>query len=347
MTGCSGERISPEERAILKEYRFGGTILLRRNCVEPRQLLALCRSLRESAAGEPRLIAIDEEGGAVHRLPPPFTHFPAPSRIGVRRDPDLAYRAGRACGAELALAGIHLNFAPVLDVNSEPGNPVIGDRAFGCDAQSVSTLALAWSRGLRDSGVLPCGKHFPGHGATTSDSHSVLPSVDKAAAELEALEFRPFVDACRSNIETLMTAHVKFATVDPCYPATLSETIVTGLLRKRFGYRGVVFTDDLEMKAVSDHYSAGEAALLAFRAGVDILLYGGNLEKAVEAFECVYTEAERSPALRTTLEIGHERILELKRRHLKSFDGAAGNEIEARLARLGHGSLVAEIHGNL
>ena len=348
MVGCRGESLSRDERLVFAEYGFGGFLLFRRNCCAPRRILSLCRSLWDSAPGQPPFIAIDEEGGKVHRLPQPFTHFPAAAAIGARNDPNLAYRAGRASAAELALVGINLNFAPVLDVNSNPDNPIIGDRAFGADPEAVSAMGLAWLRGLRDGGVIPCGKHFPGHGGTDEDSHVALPLVTKTSAQLHAVELRPFADACRAGIEALMTAHVKFSALDPRHVATLSEPVVTGLLRHQLGYDGVVFSDDMEMKAIGDHHEAGAAAALALGAGVDVLLFCHDLEKAVRTLEFLYAEAERQPALRARVETSYRRIDALKQRWLKSFRGLAeDDELEDRLTRLNHPNIVEEIYGNL
>jgi beta-N-acetylhexosaminidase len=347
MVGCGGESLSRDERLIFAEYDFGGFILFGRNCCEPRQILSLCRDLWHGASSQPPLIAIDQEGGNVHRLPRPFTHFPAAARIGARNDLDLAYRAGRATAAELALAGINLNLAPVLDVNSNPDNPIIGTRAFGVEPKTVSAMSSAWTRGLRDGGIIPCGKHFPGHGDTNEDSHFDLPVVTRSLAEIEAVELPPFVDACLSNIEALMTAHVKFTVLDSNYVATLSEPIVTGLLRHQLGYDGIVFSDDMEMKAVSDRYDPGEAALLALRAGVDVMLFCHDLEKAVQAMERLCAEAAREPALRAQVEASHRRISALKQHGLKGFTGAAANEIENRLTKFDHRCIVEEIHGSL
>ncbi|MGH7794749.1 MAG: beta-N-acetylhexosaminidase [Candidatus Binatia bacterium] len=347
MVGCPGERIGLAERVIFEEYGFGGFILFKHNCGAPRQIHSLCRSLWNGAADQPPLIAIDQEGGAVHRLPHPFTHFPTAAEIGARQDADLAYRAGRASAAELALVGINLNFAPVLDVNSNPLSPIIGARAFGADPRSVSIMASAWARGLREGDVIPCGKHFPGHGGTDEDSHFALPVIDKSLAELQAVELPPFIDACRGGIEALMTAHVKFTALDPSHMATLSEPIITGLLRHQLGFDGVVFSDDMEMKAISDHYDAGAAAALALRAGVDMMLFCHDLAKAVAALEFLYGEAEHSPALRAQVEASQRRIGDLKQRWLKAFSGAADDAVEERLARLDHRRIVAEIHGSL
>jgi beta-N-acetylhexosaminidase len=307
----------------------------------------LCRSLWNSAPGEPPFIAIDAEGGSVHRLPQPFTHFPSAAAIGARNDVHLAYRAGQATARELALAGINLNFAPVLDVNSNPNNPIIGARAFGATPAAVSAMSLAWARGLREGGVIPCGKHFPGHGDTDRDSHVDLPVVSKSWAELRAVELAPFGEACRAGIEALMTAHVKYIALDPNHAATLSEAIVTGLLRHQLGYDGVVFSDDMEMKAVSADYGPAEAATLALGAGVDMMLFCHDIEKAVQAVEFLCAESEREPALRAQVEASHRRIAALKQLWLKSFNGAADNELGERLKNLRHGSIVDEIHGSL
>jgi beta-N-acetylhexosaminidase len=347
VVGCGGERLSRDERLIFAEYGVGGFILFRHNCGEPRQILSLCRSLWDEAPSLPPFIAIDEEGGKVHRLPPPFTHFPAAAAIGACNDPHLAHRAGRAVAAELALVGINLNFAPVLDVHSNPANPIIGARAFGADPRLVSAMSCAWMRGLRDGGVIPCGKHFPGHGDTDEDSHLALPVVTKSLARLQAVELPPFVEACRDGIEALMTAHVKFTALDPNHAVTLSEPIITGLLRHQLGYDGVVFSDDMEMKAVSDYYDPGAAAALAARAGVDAMLFCHDLEKAVQALEFLYAEAEKDPALRARVETSYRRVGALKQRWLKEFSGAADDVIEDRLTQLNHRSIVEEIQGSL
>jgi beta-N-acetylhexosaminidase len=347
MVGCRGECLNRDERLIFAECDFGGYILFRHNCREPRQMLSLCRDLWHGASTQPPLIAIDQEGGKVHRMPHPFTHFPAAAEIGARNNLDLAYRAGRAAASELTLVGINMNFAPVLDVNSNANNPIIGARAFGSEPKAVSAISSAWTRGLRDGGIIPCGKHFPGHGDTDKDSHFAMPVVSKPLAEIQAVELAPFVDACRNGIEALMTAHVKYTALDPNHVATLSEPIVTGLLRHQLGYNGVVFSDDMEMKAVSAYYKAGEAAALALRAGLDVLLFCHDLEKAVQAFEVLYAGAERDPALRAQVEASHRRISALKEHGLRKFNGVAENELEDRLENLDHRSIVEEIHGNL
>ena len=265
LVGCQGEALSSQEQLLIEEYQFAGVILFKQNCGAPAQLVKLCRAVWHSFDPVPPFIAIDQEGGRVHRLPAPFSHFPAAGQIGMTNDPRLAYRLGNAAAAELTLAGINLNFAPVLDVASNPDSPIIADRAFAAEPWQVIESATAWTQGLRDGGIIPCGKHFPGHGDADKDSHFELPMVRKSLEQLQAVELPPFTQACRSRIEALMTAHVAYPALDPRLPATLSEAIVTGLLRHQLGYDGVVFSDDMEMKAVSDRYSVEEATALAAR----------------------------------------------------------------------------------
>ncbi|HXG79030.1 MAG TPA: beta-N-acetylhexosaminidase [Methyloceanibacter sp.] len=335
VVGCRGETLAREEQLLFEQCGFGGFILFKDNCREARQILALCRSLWPCAGEMPPFLAIDHEGGRVHRLPEPFTRFPSAAWIGEKRDRNLAYRLGKAAAEELALAGFNLNFAPVLDVHSNPQNPIIGDRSFGSDPETVIELASAWAQGLRDGGVIPCGKHFPGHGDTDQDSHLDLPMVEKPMAQLEALELAPFARACRAGIEALMTAHVRYAAWDGKFPATLSEPVVTGLLRHQLGYDGVVFSDDMEMKAIADHFSLQEAVFLGVRAGIDVFLFCHDLARAVEAWEWLSAEAEKDAALRAQVENSFRRIAALKGRYLKTFTGAAQDEIESRLRRLG------------
>ena len=342
LVGCQGESLSPNEQLIFAEYQFGGVILFKRNCAEPAQILALCQSLWESAIETPPFIAIDQEGGNVHRLPQPFTHFPAAARIGEKGNIELARRLGRAVAEELKLVGINLNFAPVLDVNSNPANPIIGARAFGAEPKRVIEIGPAWTQGLRDGGIMPCAKHFPGHGGTDKDSHLALPTVRKTLDELKAVELPPFAHACRDRIEALMTAHVHYPALDPNLPATLSEPIVTGLLRHQLGYDGVVFSDDLEMKAIADNYGVEQATALAVRAGVDVLLFCHELEKAIQACEFLCNEAEKDPVLRARVEDSFRRTTELKRRNVKNFTGVAENEIAARLVELDHRRWVSD-----
>ncbi len=347
MVGVKAERLSAEELSAFNDLPVGGFILFKHNLIEPEQIVRLCRSLWDLGGEHPPFIAIDQEGGRVPRLPLPFSHFPPAASLASARRPHLAYQIGRATAAELTMAGINLNFAQVLDVGSNPQNPIIGDRSFGRDPQQVIRFSEEMIAGLRDGGIIPCGKHFPGHGDTVEDPHWVLPVVNRPLAELHALELPPFVHACRRNIESLMTAHVLYGALDAQWPATLSQKIVTGLLRQQLGYDGVVFSDDLEMKAVSDNYGDEQAAALCVRAGVDVLLYGHELGTALRAFEFIASEATRDSGLRMQLETSYRRTAKLKRRFLKMFTGVMNKSLASELVGLGHQRLVDAICGNL
>lgn len=345
MVGLAAEEIGANEQSLLRDYPFGGYIFFSHNLKEPKQILSLCRSLWQTGGEIPPFIAIDQEGGRVHRLPPPFTHFPPAAALGRAGDADLAYRAGAAMARELNAVGINLNFAPVLDVRSNPDNPIIGDRALSSDPKEVIRLGWEVARGFRASGIIPCVKHFPGHGDTAEDSHIELPVVKKGLDELTSVELPPFVHACRNQVETLMTAHALYPALDSIYPATLSRSIVGELLRGELGYDGVVFSDDLEMKAISDNYSVEETIRLAVLSGIDMLLFGHEIDRAVTAFDFLCREAERDEALRERVEQSYGRIQKLKRRTLKAFSGAREKELENSIGGP-HEKIVEEIQGS-
>lgn len=344
MVGLTGEELTSDDEQFLKEHPFGGFILFTHNLKNPEQILSLCRSLWERKKELPPFIAIDEEGGRVHRLPAPFTRFPPAAALGRSADPDLARRVGLAIARELSAVGINLDFAPVLDVHSNPDNPVIGERAFSSDPEQVIALGWAFTQGLREGGVIPCGKHFPGHGDTSADSHLELPVVAKSVDALEAVEFAPFRHACQNQIESLMTAHVLYPTLDAELPATLSRAILQGLLRRTLGFGGVIFSDDLEMKAIGERYGLEEAALLGAAAGADVLLFCHDAEKAAQAMDLFCRRAEEKSPLRERVEESYRRIRELKERRLSSFCGAAGVELNSLWTY--HRELAKEIQGS-
>lgn len=347
MTGIAGEILAPEDRRLLATYPLGGFILFERNLKEPAQILSLCRSLWNTGKELPPFIAIDHEGGRVHRLPVPFTRFPPAAMLGRTGDPQLAYEVGQAMARELAAVGINLNFAPVLDVHSNPQNPVIGDRALGTRPDVVIRLAGPLIRGLKDGGVIPCGKHFPGHGDTAQDSHLELPVVEKDRQSLDTVELPPFVHACRDRIESLMTAHVLYPALDPRYPATLSRAIVTALLRQELRHGGVVFGDDLEMKAIRNNFSLEEAVVRSVEAGVDILLFCHGKDAPAQAFEALCHEAEKSPAIRARVDESCARIQRLKKLDVRSLRQASGAGLRERIGPAGHRRIVERIYGNL
>ncbi|MEK6601034.1 MAG: beta-N-acetylhexosaminidase [Candidatus Binatota bacterium] len=347
MVGLIGEELSQEEKSLLRDYPFGGFILFSHNLKEPKQILSLCRSLWGTGNGDPPFIAIDQEGGRVHRLPAPFTHFPPAALLGRTGNPDLAYRFGLAAARELSAVGINLNFAPVLDVHSNPNNPVIGDRSLGPDPKQVTTLGWSVIEGLRDGGVIPCGKHFPGHGDTAQDSHLELPVVEKDVASLQTVELPPFIHACRNQVESLMTAHVLYPALDSTYPATLSHAIIGKLLRQGLGYQGVVFGDDLGMKAISNNFPLEESVSRAVYAGVDVLLFCHETALAAEAFEHLCRRTEQEDQIKARVEESYQRIAKLKGHYLKTFAGVGKEKFENFVGPPSHRRIVEEIQGNL
>ncbi len=333
MLGFLGTSIDAEFAELSATYRPGGVIVFSRNLTDANQIVALTNDLQRRAAAAPLLIAIDQEGGRVSRLPNEFTIFPPCATVGRCGSADLAYQAAAATAKELRAVGINMNMAPVLDVHSNPANPIIGDRAFGTNPATVSALGLATIKGLQEHGVVACGKHFPGHGDTATDSHKELPRVEAPRERLERIELPPFRDAVAQGVASLMTAHVLYPALDPALPATLSPTILTGLLRERMGFDGVVFTDDLEMHAIIDHYGVGDAAVRAFLAGADILLVCKDYGRSVAAMEAIRSAVADGTIPAARVEASLRRIRRLKERFL-----AAGAPVDAARARevVGH-----------
>jgi beta-N-acetylhexosaminidase len=332
MVGIPGPGLDPATRRILSERPPGGVILFRRNVRSAEQLRALVDELHALGAGVPPLVALDHEGGRVHRLPAPFTHFPPAAAVAAGGDVRLVESVGLAMGRELAAVGIDVDFAPVLDVWSNPRNQVIGDRAFGTTPAVVARFGLALARGLARAGVVPCGKHFPGHGGTVGDSHLVLPRVRTSRRALARVDIAPFVRAIRARIPALMTAHVVYTTLDPRRPATLSSRICHDLLRRRLGFRGVLFSDDLEMQAVAGRGTPERSAVGALAAGCDMLLVCQSLDAAVGAMDGVERAVERARLDATALTRSLLRIQGLRRRRRSRRRARLGWPAHARLA---------------
>lgn len=273
--------------AQLEALRPAGFILFSGNAKSSEQTRALTRQL-QAASPYPLLFGVDQEGGTVSTLHSDgrsagrsdgqgdgWTLFPGNQALGAAGDPALARAVGEAVGLELSYAGFNMDFAPVVDVASRPGNPIVGVRAFGSSPEAVKTLGAAFAAGLERAGVAAVAKHFPGHGGTASDSHLSLPVVARSRAALGRLELPPFKALIEAGVPALMSAHVLYPALDD-EPATLSRPILTGLLRRELGFDGVLITDALNMRAITDRYSPGEAALRSVQAGADLLLLVGD-----------------------------------------------------------------------
>ena len=267
-----GLTIPQELRSLAREFQLGGVTLFKRNIEAPEQVQELSRELQELGLPEPVWVAVDQEGGSVARFRAPFTEWPPMATLGRAGDVALARRFAAALAAELKAVGVTLDYAPVLDINTNPRNPVIGDRALSAEAETVAALGGAIIEALQSSGIAACGKHFPGHGDTTVDSHLDLPIVEHPPDRIRRVECVPFVEAIRRDVAFMMTAHVLVPTIDDERPATLSRRIVYDLLRDELGYEGVILSDDLEMQALARDYGVGEAAVLAIAAGCDGVL---------------------------------------------------------------------------
>jgi beta-N-acetylhexosaminidase len=288
IAGFNGEQIPVELAALAREFGLGGVILFTRNIVEPAQVADLSFEATRLTPDAPAWVSVDQEGGRVARLKAPFTEWPSMATLGRAGDPRLAERFARALAQELRAVGITLDFAPVLDVHTNARNPVIGDRALASTAAEVGRLGATIVRALQGEGVAACGKHFPGHGDTSTDSHLELPLVEHPPERLREVEFLPFRAAIDARVATIMTAHVFVPALDDQRPATLSRRIVTDLLRGELGFDGVIVSDDLEMKALAADHAVPDAAVLAVEAGCDALLIcSGNTESQAAALEAI------------------------------------------------------------
>jgi beta-N-acetylhexosaminidase len=323
MVGFLGTTVTADLAAFLKDYKPGGVILFSRNLESVDQIVELTNDLQRCSPQLPLLISIDQEGGRVSRLPKGFTIFPPGELIGRCHSGELAYAAAATIAKELKAVGINMNMAPVLDVNSNPDNPVIGDRAFGSSVEAVIEMGLITAAGLQDSKVVACGKHFPGHGDTNADSHKELPVVAAPLERLEAVELPPFRRAASAGIATMMTAHVLYKTLDDRLPATLSPEIITHLLREQMRYDGVVLTDDLEMHAIVDHYGPGDAAVQALVAGCDMLLICKERDREIGAFEAVEKAVASGVIDTARLDRSVARIQRVKQRYVLPYRPAA------------------------
>ena len=320
----SGSDVPVEMRALAREFDLGGITVFNRlgNIETPDQVAGLSFDVRNLGVELPAWVGIDQEGGRVARLRSPFTEWPPMAVLGRSDDPALARKFAAALAAELAAVGISLDYAPVLDIHTNPKNPVIGDRALGEKPETVSKLGRVIIEELQRAGVAACGKHFPGHGDTATDSHLELPIVEHAPDRLRAIEFAPFKAAIEARVSFIMTAHVLVVSIDEERPATLSPKIVQRILREELGFTGVIVSDDLEMKAITNAYSPGEAAVEAIAAGCDTLLMCGggeasNIEAQGIALEALIhaVEDERLPLKR--VEAALERNRQAKERFLR------------------------------
>ncbi|RYL93073.1 beta-N-acetylhexosaminidase [Sporolactobacillus sp. THM7-4] len=291
--GFHGKRMTPELKQMIHKYKLGNIILFSRNLEDPVQIRRLTGELQKEAkkAGHryPLLICTDQENGAVRRLGSGSTEFPGSMLLGAAHNEKYTYEIARMTAEELKSVGINWNLAPVVDVNNNPLNPVICTRSFGANPQSVARMGEAFMRGMQEGGIVPTLKHFPGHGDTGTDSHLDLPVITHELSRLEQVELVPFRHCISAGADVIMSAHIYFPVLEKQYgvPATLSRNILTGLLRDRLRFQGVITTDCLEMKAIADRFGTARGAVLALRAGADLVMVSHTYEKQMETLDRV------------------------------------------------------------
>ncbi len=324
LIGVSGATLTHEEKKFITENNISGVVLFARNCIEPKQIRELCaeiQSLRHKMYDKaPLFIGIDMEGGRVQRLKPPFTQWPALKKYGDLDAPTAAFQFTQRMGAELLAIGINLDFAPCIDVFTNPQNTVIGDRAVSSDPHQVEKMASALIRGFIKTGILSCAKHFPGHGETIVDSHEELPIEDADLKRLHEVELVPFKKALRSRVDMVMTAHILFKNIDPKWPVTLSEVFLKKMIREELKYRGLIITDDLDMQALAKHYDKEQVPIRALQAGADLLLYCNEAASPPLAIESLISAVAQGQLQKADLEKTHARILEVKKIKLLTPD---------------------------
>ncbi len=359
---CGFNALTPNEHAkiLIEQYQVGGICYFRRNVKTLPQLAELSESLQQLASDSrkfPLLISIDQEGGMVARIDHEgISRIPGNMALGAAGSAEDSYRAAQIGARELRSLGVNMNFAPCLDVNNNPRNPVIGVRSFGEDPQAVAALGTAAIKGYQEEGVSATAKHFPGHGDTSVDSHLGRASVPHDLERLRSVELYPFAQAIQGGVDAIMTAHVSFPAIEPSdLPATLSHAVLTGLLREEMGFEGLIVTDCLEMHAISKEYGIPEGAIRAIEAGADCVLVSHNLSEQTAAITAVI-EAVRSGRLSEDLiDTAVERILTLKQRNAKLAEelpvypiGEVAEETKQWLAQIaGRGITLVKDEGQL
>lgn len=345
--GIRGTSLTEDEAEFIITNNIGGVILFARNIESPQQVHSLCKSIQalrhKSKDKLPLFIGVDQEGGRVARMKAPFTQWPPLSYIGKLDSTSVGFRFAMDMGTELRAVGINLNFAPCVDVLTNPKNTVIGDRSLSTDPEQVAKLASSLVRGYIKSGIIPCAKHFPGHGNTLLDSHDALPVEDVDADRLSSVELVPFKKVFRARLDMVMTSHIKFSKIDPEYPVTLSEKFLKGILRQELRYRNLIITDDLGMKALSANYPVDKIPVMALHAGCDILLYCNEFDSPRIALDALAKAAKDHKLNATQIDESYKRIVALKKEILATPDPEDFAKASALIGAADHDRLAKAI----
>lgn len=315
MVGFHSLQFDDHVRELLYEHYIGNIILFSRNVADKDQIANLTEEIQKNAiqaTGIPAFISIDQEGGMVTRITNGVTVFPGNMAVAATSDPKNAYKIGEIMGKELRALGINMNLSPVLDVNNNPLNPVIGVRSYGENPEKVADFGISYIESLQKNRVIATAKHFPGHGDTRVDSHIDLPIIDHDMKRLQRIELHPFKAAIDIGIDAIMTAHIIFKALDPQTPATLSHNVITGLLRRQLGFKGLVITDCMEMKAIDTYFGTVNAAVMAIKAGADIVLISHTKEKQLGAVKAIKEAVLNGDIPIETIDRAVQRIIDIK-----------------------------------
>lgn len=315
--GIEGYELDDMEIEMIEKYKVGGFILFGKNIENSNQLLHLINDLKSfnSKNNIPLFVSIDEEGGRVSRMPNELKKIPSNRIIGQKNDKEYSYNIGTIIAEEIKSFGFNMNFAPVLDIDSNPNNPVIGDRSYGPNEKIVSDLGIQTMKGIQSKGVMSIVKHFPGHGDTSVDSHIGLPKVDKDIKSLMEFEIIPFMNSIENNVDGIMIAHILFNKIDSENPATLSDKIIKELLREGLNYEGLVLTDDMTMGAIMENYDIGDAVVKTIDAGSDIVLVCHGYENMIKALNSVKDAVENGEIKEDRIDESLYRILKIKEQY--------------------------------
>lgn len=313
IAGFSGTTLNEETIDLIQNKRIGGVIFYSNNIESMTQTVTLLNDMKEINKQNkmPLFLSVDQEGGRVSRLPGSLKTIPTNESIGKVNNTKFSYGIGKVIGNELKQFGFNLDYAPVMDVNSNPDNPVIGDRSFSGDPNVVKQLGIETMKGMQSEDIVTVIKHFPGHGDTSVDSHLQLPKVNKSLEDLEKTELIPFKGAIEEGVDMVMIAHILLPQLDD-KPASLSPKIINGLLRKQMGYEGVVITDDMTMKAITNHYGIEQASVDSIKAGSDLILVAHDYGKVVSVMKTIKAAVENGEISEERLNESVERIIKLK-----------------------------------
>lgn len=324
ISGVEGYTLGDNTRELIESYKVGGFIILGENVKDTQQLLGLINDIKaaNSKNSIPLFISVDEEGGRVSRLPQEFKKLPASGKVGKINNSQFSYNLGSIISDELKAFGFNMDFAPVMDINSNPKNTVIGDRSFGSNADIVTELGIQTMKGLQSGSIASVIKHFPGHGDTSVDSHVGLPVVSKDLERLQEMELIPFSKAAESA-DAVMVAHILLTKIDAENPSSMSKAVITDILRKDLKFDGVVITDDMTMGAIVKNYDIGAAAVKSFNAGCDIILVCHQYQDEVGVLDSLKKAALDGTISSQRIYESLYRILKLKQKY-KMNDNPAG-----------------------